>query len=501
MRTALWIARRYLLAPSHGYATFINWVSFVGLALGVTILTVVLSVMNGFDREITGRLLTAVPHALVTSRNGGAPDIDRLRSVAGVVQVQRFFQAQAMLTRGGSVHFLALAAFDAAGVRGMSGLLRQEALERLLATPGGIVLGANLAQGARLAHRRSGGAGAVQAARRWRAAGGGARSPWPARSPLAQARTPPWAWCLRDDILRLGLENAGVDGWRLRLRDPIAAPAMVAAVRAAAGGDAEVRFWMEDYGALFRAVKIEKAMMFALLGLIVAIAAFNIVSGQAMLVNDKRGDAALLATLGTPARPLGGGVLPARVRRGVPGRGRGPRRRRAAGDQRERGGGAAARRARRQHHRRHLVLGSALACAGGGLDGHRRPRPWAFPRWRWRGRPSRRPGRIRRTRCTRRNGAASSRAQPAGATSLPTLAQAAKQMQTPQLAGGDKPRKPARATAQHAAEQQRPPHLREPLAQPRPAEREGLVVNLQAEQPSAELVGEDATPAPTSPDW
>ena len=299
MRTALWIARRYLLAPSHGYATFINWVSFVGLALGVTILTVVLSVMNGFDREITGRLLTAVPHALVTSRNGGAPDIDRLRSVAGVVQVQRFFQAQAMLTRGGSVHFLALAAFDAAGVRGMSGLLRQEALERLLATPGGIVLGASLAQ----AHGLRTGDPVVLVLSKPH--GGGVR-PVVARFALAgtfaigASPDATLGVVLRDDILRLGLENAGVDGWRLRLRDPIAAPAMVAAVRAAAGGDAEVRFWMEDYGALFRAVKIEKAMMFALLGLIVAIAAFNIVSGQAMLVNDKRGDAALLATLGAP---------------------------------------------------------------------------------------------------------------------------------------------------------------------------------------------------------
>ena len=64
-RTSMWIARRYLFARIHGYATFINWVSFVGLALGVMILTVVLSVMNGFDREITSRILSAVPHAVV----------------------------------------------------------------------------------------------------------------------------------------------------------------------------------------------------------------------------------------------------------------------------------------------------------------------------------------------------------------------------------------------------------------------------------------------------
>ena len=72
----------------------------------------------------------------------------------------------------------------------------------------------------------------------------------------------------------------------------------------AAHPGAEVRFWMDDYGALFRAVKIEKAIMFALLALIVAIAAFNMVSGQAMLVNDKRRDVAILGTMGASRRLL-----------------------------------------------------------------------------------------------------------------------------------------------------------------------------------------------------
>ena len=298
-RLALWVARRYLLAPGHGYATFINWVSFVGLALGVMILTVVLSVMNGFDREITGRLLTAMPHALVTSGDENAPNIDRLRSVAGVARVERFFQAQAMLARGGAVHFLAIAAFDAADARGMSELLREDALARLLATPGGIVLGASLAQ----AHGLDSGDPVVLVLSKPR---GGGVKPVIARFALAgtfaigASPDATLGVVLRSDILRLGLADAGVDGWRLRLRDPLAAPALAATVREAAGDGAAVRFWMEDYGALFRAVKIEKAMMFALLGLIVAIAAFNIVSGQAMLVNDKRGDVALLATLGAP---------------------------------------------------------------------------------------------------------------------------------------------------------------------------------------------------------
>ena len=86
----------------------------------------------------------------------------------------------------------------------------------------------------------------------------------------------------------------------------MAAPALAPRVRSALEADAgaEVRFWMDDYGALFRAVKIEKAIMFALLALIIAIAAFNMVSGQAMLVNDKRRDVAILGTMGASRRLL-----------------------------------------------------------------------------------------------------------------------------------------------------------------------------------------------------
>lgn len=296
-RAALWIAGRYLLAPGRGYATFINWISFVGLALGVMILTVVLSVMNGFDREITGRLLAAMPHALVLPSEDGAPDIERLLALPEVERAHRFFQAEAMLTRGEAVNFVGMAAFDRAGARHMASVLGHQAVERLLATPGGILLGWRLAEALGLGVGdavvlvlvvpRSGGVRPV--AIRFALAGTFSTGANPDAS---------LAVMLRDDIVRRGLGHAGLDGWRLHLRDPFAG-GLAATVREAAGGG-EVRFWTEQYGALFRAVKIEKVMMFALLGLIVAIAAFNIVSGQAMLVNDKRGEAALLATLGAP---------------------------------------------------------------------------------------------------------------------------------------------------------------------------------------------------------
>lgn len=302
LRTALWIARRYLLAPSHGYATFINWVSFVGLALGVMVLTVVLSVMNGFDREITGRMLRAMPHAVVTQTGRAAPDINAVRAVAGVAHAHRFFTAQAMLSRAGAVNFLTIAGFDRAGADTLAPLLSPPALARLLESPGGIVLGGQLATAlglvvgdpVALVLVAPASAGVAPTVARFTLAG---------TFSIGASPDATLAVALREDIAELGLLAAGQDGWRLHLEDPFAAPSLAAGVRAAAGPDAEVRFWMEDYGALFRAVKIEKAMMFALLALIVAIATFNIVSGQAMLVHNKRGDVAMLATIGA-GRPL-----------------------------------------------------------------------------------------------------------------------------------------------------------------------------------------------------
>ena len=305
IRTALWIVRRYLLARTHGYATFINWVSFIGLTLGVTILTVVLSVMNGFDREITTRILSAVPHALFEF--DGAPPMDELDAIDGVGGVSRFFQGEAMMPGIPGVGFVLLAAVDEAGARRLPDLVSRESLERLRAEPGGIVLGAALARALRIeigdpvvlvvAVPAGKGAGVRARVERFTFAGA---------FEIGAEPDATLALVLYADIVRRGLAAAGLDGWRVHLDDPLDAPALVEPIRAVLGTGAELSFWMDDYGELFRAVKIEKAIMFALLALIVAIATLNIVSGQAMLVNSKRGDVAMLTTMGASRRLLVG---------------------------------------------------------------------------------------------------------------------------------------------------------------------------------------------------
>ena len=299
VRTALWIVRRYLLSRSHGYATFINWVSFVGLVLGVMILTVVLGIMNGFDREMTGRILSAVPHGFFEF--DGDPPIEDLERIEGVGSVTRLFQGEAMATRYGGVAFVGLAAVDEAGARAMPRVLSEQALEKLFASRGNIVLGATLARDLRLS------------------VGDSVRLVFPVPTTVGvrprielftlaaifELKAQPDAVLgivQRQAIVDRGLANAGLDGWRLQLADPLDAPQLAEPIRAVLGPATNMRFWTDDYGEFFRAVRIEKAIMFALLALIVAVASLNIVSGQAMLVNDKRGDIAMLTTMGASRR-------------------------------------------------------------------------------------------------------------------------------------------------------------------------------------------------------
>lgn len=302
-----WMAARYLISRRNRYVSFVNWVSFTGLTLGVMILTVVVSVMNGFDRELKTRLLGAVPHAVVLP----PPDWDfgerhELVLPSGVLHVSRAFQGSAMISRRGAATALALLGADANegdSLNLIADSIVDGSLEALLGTQGGIMLGVRLARALGIE------VGDPVTLILMAPATNGARpriERFTLRATFAVGAKPDTTLAVVrfEDIERRGLAATGTAGWRLVFDDPMEVPAIEAELRAALPEGWRLATWMDSYGELFRAVGLEKTLMFVSLALVVAIAAFNIVSGQTMLVNEKRRDIAMLTTIGAPSRFL-----------------------------------------------------------------------------------------------------------------------------------------------------------------------------------------------------
>jgi len=299
-----WIALRYLFAGQHQYARFISWVSLVGIALGVAVLLLVLSVMNGFDRELTQRILGTVPQVLITDAESHE---ETVVEIAGrypeVVNAFPFFHSQAMVTRSSSVSPVVIYGVDAAGLRALPMLADNASVDLIdaLGEPRTMVLGAPLARSLGLLLGDSvmvmlTTANASQVKPQFE------RFVLTGTFQIGAELDYGLALVSLDQMQAPRFAKTGSFGTRLVLNDPYAAPGLAALVAAdlTAHGltAASVSHWGDTYGELFRAVKTEKAMMFVLLVLIVGIASFNVVAGQAMLVNDKRGDIAILRTMG-----------------------------------------------------------------------------------------------------------------------------------------------------------------------------------------------------------
>lgn len=299
MNVAWDIAVRYLRTGRQGYVSFITWVSFLGLMLGVLVLTVVVSVMNGFDHELKTRLLQAIPHVVIE-------DLENLSKETfddpDVLARYPYFETIGMVGRGSAVQPVSLLGLDAAGLDAMqevgAGMTSGE-LETLLASPGSLIIGAPLARHLGL------GIGDRVALTLPAASGGKVR-------PQVLAFTLGGTFSLGSE-LDYGLvlvamrdipesirASSGEHGVQLRLRDPLDAERVRSKLQLALP-QAGITTWMERYGELFRAVQLEKAMMFVLLLLVVTVAAFNIVSGQVMLIREKAAAIAILRTMGARA--------------------------------------------------------------------------------------------------------------------------------------------------------------------------------------------------------
>lgn len=295
---AWWIALRYVRTRRRQFASFITRISVAGLTLGVLVLTVVVSVMNGFDAELKERILGTVPHMLIEGTEASAPELAPVRADPRVRSVYNFFVGAGMVTAGGAVHPVSIYGIDESAIGAMSTIedsMRFGTLEDLLAEPRGLLMGAPIAThlgllpGDTLAVVISepGPGGVTPQLLRYQLAGVfevGAELDYSlVVVPMAS--------------LPGKLDRLGSVGVRVTIDDPLAA-AGLAQRFADMEPSWQVTSWADSYGELFQAVRLEKLMMFLILLMVVAVAAFNIVSGQSMAVTDKRADIAILRTMG-----------------------------------------------------------------------------------------------------------------------------------------------------------------------------------------------------------
>jgi lipoprotein-releasing system permease protein len=312
----LYIGLRYTRARRRNqFVSFISFSSMLGIAVGVTALITVLSVMNGFEQELRQRILGMVSHATVQAPGAGINDwrtvVERLEDMPRVEGAAPFVQGQVILTRGSAV--------TGALVRGV--LPEQErtvseVLDSIIAgsaealVPGeyGIILGSRLAASLGVGvgdavtvvtpEARATVAGILPRLRRFTVVG------------LFEVDMSQWDSSLAvvhlEDAQRLFRTGNNVSGVRLEFDDLMAAPELARQAARALPGIYGVTDWTMQNEAFFRAVATEKTVMFIILMLIVAVAAFNIVSTLVMVVNDKQADIAILRTLGATPRTIMG---------------------------------------------------------------------------------------------------------------------------------------------------------------------------------------------------
>ncbi len=303
----LMVGLRYTRAKRRNrFISFISLISMVGIALGVMVLIVVLSVMNGFQTEVRTRILGVASHLQITGPNGMVVDWQSVARRAGehpkVLAAAPFVQAQGMLSsdrgaRGVAVRGVLPEAEDK--VADFSRHMVTGEVRALQPGAYGMVLGADLARalgvlpGDKLALIAPQGivtpAGVVPRLKQFTVVGTFDVGFNEADSGLALVHL--------DDAQKLYQLEDRVSGVRLKLQDLFEAR-LVARELMAQMPEIFAWDWSRSHPNLFRAVQIEKRMMFIILTLIIAVATFNVVSTLVMLVTDKQADIAILRTLG-----------------------------------------------------------------------------------------------------------------------------------------------------------------------------------------------------------
>lgn len=299
----------------NGFISFISAISVAGIGLGVAALIIVLSVMNGFQKEVRARMLAVISHVEIYGRDGAAlPDwratADKARQVKQVQGAAPFIAAQSLIARGDEMRGAIVRGIlpaEEAKVTDVAAQLKDTTLAKLQPGAWRIVLGIELARQLRVAEGDNvtllapGGqvtpAGVMPRMKTFTVAGTFEAGHYEYDSGLALIHV--------DDAARL-YRLEGPSGVQLKLADAQAARDVSHELAGVLGREYTVRDWTRTNRHWFDAVQIEKRMMFIILTLIVAVAAFNLVSTLVMTVTDKRADIAILRTLGASPRSVMG---------------------------------------------------------------------------------------------------------------------------------------------------------------------------------------------------
>jgi len=306
------IGTRYLRSTHRrGFVSFVAVVSVLGLALGVATLIAVLSVMNGFERELHSRILSVTSHATLSGVDGSLEDWRSVQRAAvkraGVTAAVPYIEAQAMIANGARMRGATIRGVLPEEERNAAGLaqhLTVGRLDDLLAGGYRTILGISLARELNVAVGGSvvliapeGTAtptGVVPRMRRFTVVGLFSSGMFEYDNSLALIHM--------SDAAKLYHLSDRATGVRLTLRDPMRAAAVVRQLALSLGGGFYVTDWTHNMTNFFRSIELTKSMLFVILSMIVAVAAFNIIATLVMIVKEKQADIAILRTLGAGPR-------------------------------------------------------------------------------------------------------------------------------------------------------------------------------------------------------
>jgi len=306
-----WVGKRYVRSKSgNSFVSLISTISILGIAIAVAVLIIVLSVVNGFERELQDRLLTMTSHATIEGLDGELADYEALAEFA--VQNERvaaaapYLQGQGLLVFGEQLSGAELRGVDPVAedrVSGIASVMTSGEFDSLAPGAFNIVLGIELADAldvgigdkvtVTLAQGIVTPAGVVPRTKRFTVSGLYRVGMFEFDRRLAFVNL--------EDAQKFYRQKTTVTGVRLAVTEVFAAPDVVREVAIDNGVAVLVSDWTRAHRNFFRSIQITKSILFVILLLVIAVAAFNIVSTLVMVVKDKQADIAILRTVG--ARP------------------------------------------------------------------------------------------------------------------------------------------------------------------------------------------------------